>query len=168
MTNKEFMREIVAGRIGAPTARNRSGYREASNVLFDGEHVYSYGSHYPLLMRLETENGPRWIANDRGYSSSTGRHISYARQFADASVKLGRAMRPDYEDIRRAANEEIIEQRQYISESREKIEARPQWRKTYERAIERAEDRMQNLRRVISICDDAEAYAMDKRERATA
>ena len=163
MKNKDFMREIVAGRVSAPTTRNRSGYKECFNVLYDGEHVYSYGGHYPLLIQLETENGPRWILNDRGYSSSTGRHISHARGLEDAAVQMPRGGSTYAEDIKAAAAAEIVEQLAHIEACREKIAKRPHHARVYEQSIERTEDRMQNLHRVISICDDAQAYAAANR-----
>lgn len=160
MNNKKFMQAVVTGNMPAPTSRNRSGYKEASNVLYDGTHVYSYGSHYPLLMRLETENGTKWIRNDRGYSSSTGRHISHAGAFADGSVHLGHGMRPDYADIRKSANDELIKRRENIEALRARIAKRPYHARVYEQGIEREEARMINLHTVINMCDDAEAHAM--------
>lgn len=40
---------------------------------------YSYGYHYPLLVKY---NG-KWFLNDRGYSSTTGRHIRHASAATD-------------------------------------------------------------------------------------
>lgn len=166
MNNKDFMRACVTGRMAAPTSRNRSGYREASNVLYDGEHVYSYGRHYPLLMRLETAEGVRWVLNDRGYSPSTGRHISHAGGLVDARVHLGRGMRPDAADIKASANTELLEIAEYIEETQAKAVKRPQHGNFYARNIERAEDRKRNLYHVIRICEEAEAFARNQRDSA--
>lgn len=47
--------------------------------------VWDYGFHYPLLIDL---GGGLRAVNDRGYSVTTGRHISQARHFAQVSVKI--------------------------------------------------------------------------------
>ena len=64
----------------------------------DDDTMYSYGKHYPLLVRLKSDKTGQslLICNDRGYSATTGKHISYARQYADGSVnfKLSRYDRP--------------------------------------------------------------------------
>jgi hypothetical protein len=46
-----------------------------SSVTYDGEHFYSYGKHYPLLVLV----GDEYLLNDSGYSNTTAKHISYAR-----------------------------------------------------------------------------------------
>jgi len=48
----------------------------AGNVYFYGDKIYSYGSHY-LLAEFIGNNAI--VINDRGYSSSTGTHISTVR-----------------------------------------------------------------------------------------
>lgn len=156
MKNSEFMREAVAGRLAKPRGK---WARECSNVLYDGEHVYSYGGHYPLLIQLQTANGPRWILNDRGYSSSTGRHISHARPLADAAVSMPRGGSTYPDDIKKAALAGIETQHEYIDESRAKIAKRPKYAHVYEAAIQRASDRIRNLERAIAICEAAEEFA---------
>jgi hypothetical protein len=47
--------------------------------------VYSYGRHYPLLVNISD----KWILNDRGYSNTTAKHISYARSYADYVMAMG-------------------------------------------------------------------------------
>lgn len=53
------------------TPQGRSG-----NVFFYGDKIYSYGYHY-LLAEFIDDN--TIVINDRGYSSSTSKHISYVR-----------------------------------------------------------------------------------------
>ncbi len=167
MNNSDFIEKIVAGRMAGPTSRNRSGYKEASNVLYDGEHVYSYGRHYPLLVRLETADGIRWILNDRGYSSSTGRHISHARRYADGAVHLPRIGGFDRtpttpEAIYNATEAETAELYEHIRATREKIAAHPTRRNTvYTRSIEQAEKRIEDLKKVHSIACAAITYKRD-------
>lgn len=55
---------------------------------------YSYGAHYPLLIKVKDV----WLVNTEGYSSTTGRHIHWAKDFAQASIDLGFA-RPLDSDV---------------------------------------------------------------------
>jgi len=76
MTTLEFMRKH----------KGTSGKtRYCSSVMLGIDGVfYSYGYHYPLLFEV----GGLWFVNDRGYSSSTSKHIGWARSLADCSVEL--------------------------------------------------------------------------------
>ena len=49
----------------------------SSNVFFEGNSIYSYGYHYKLGEFITSDNGLAIIINDEGYSSSTGKHISW-------------------------------------------------------------------------------------------
>lgn len=77
MTTREFMRS----RQGHNPSREVwcSSVKQSTNGDF-----YSYGSHYPLLFKV----GSLWFVNDNGYSSSTSKHICWARPFANHSVEL--------------------------------------------------------------------------------
>lgn len=46
---------------------------------------YSYGPHYPLLFKVQ---GLGWVANVRGYSNTTAKHIGYASMHALHRVDL--------------------------------------------------------------------------------
>ena len=59
-----------------------TGEKHNGNIFFDGRHIYSYGHHYPLLVKI----ADKWIVNQSGYSSSTAKHISYARQYANFTM----------------------------------------------------------------------------------
>ena len=76
MKSKQFIQNCVNG------TRTKTG--ACSSIYFDGEILYSYGTHYPLLFKINNN----WFINDQGYSSSTGRHLCWAREFADYPVKL--------------------------------------------------------------------------------
>lgn len=76
MTNQNFIKNCVQGRY--------STGKSCNNLYFDGKHVYSYGGHYPLLVSV----GDFWIVNIRGYSRTTSRHISYARQWAHYEMDI--------------------------------------------------------------------------------
>lgn len=68
MTTKDFIKQAFYG---------NTKMQKCSSVFRDGDNnIYSYGYHYPLLFRV---NG-KVILNDRGYSSTTGRHIMWANQ----------------------------------------------------------------------------------------
>lgn len=70
MTTSEFIDKAVAGDI-------KSG-RKCSSVFYEDDVIYSYGHHYPLLVKI----GSAWILNDTGYSSTTGKHICWAKPHA--------------------------------------------------------------------------------------
>ena len=69
----------------------RGSYTEyCASVCTDTEVIYSYGSHYPLLFRIETPTGRKlWVCNNRGYSATTAKHISWASRFADIRTDIG-------------------------------------------------------------------------------
>jgi hypothetical protein len=60
--------------------------KRCASVFFESRDciIYSYGYHYPLLFKI----AGAWIVNDRGYSATTGKHISLAGQVADYRVSL--------------------------------------------------------------------------------
>lgn len=76
MTTADFIGRVVRGDITKP--------RTCSSVYFDGTHIYSYGSHYPLLVNVLGA----WILNDAGYSNSTAKHINWAGQHADYRMAM--------------------------------------------------------------------------------
>lgn len=78
MTTREFIGLCVRGNIVKNRIVSSVIYNKATEV------IYSYGSHYPLLFKI----GGKWILNDRGYSATTSKHISWASAFADYVVSL--------------------------------------------------------------------------------
>lgn len=53
----------------------------AGNVFFEGNVIYSYGCHYELARFFQGANNEIAILiNDKGYSNSTSKHISYITQ----------------------------------------------------------------------------------------
>lgn len=55
---------------------------ETPNAFTSKDAVYSYGYHYALIRRLEDPDGAEFfIINDRGYSSTTSKHISEAWRY---------------------------------------------------------------------------------------
>lgn len=49
-----------------------------SNFYFEGDTIYSYGRHFPIA-RIDVDRGIVWFTT-RGYSNTTAKHISLARQ----------------------------------------------------------------------------------------
>ena len=124
-----------------------------SSVGWDGEHVYSYGYHYPLLIQIKTERGPVWILNDSGYSSTTGRHIHWARDYADYSVSVPRGASGSVKmaaGMIEAAEMDIKDQEETIKAAKERAELRPRYSSTYMKTAARAEERIQQLKALIN------------------
>lgn len=66
MTTQQFIEKCITG--------NQKNARRFQSVYYDGETVYSYGYHYPLLVK----HGQNWLINDTGYSITTAKHINWA------------------------------------------------------------------------------------------
>ena len=148
MKTSTFIERVAAGLEPQP----RNGRKYVSSVLFDGEKLYSYGTHYPLLFKV----GPHWVCNDRGYSNTTARHISYARREADYCVQLPRYTTNTQPDtIKAAALAEIQEQRELIAEALERQIKRPRYEATYQRTIDRAEERITQLTELVKVAEAA-------------
>lgn len=72
--------------------KNKSA--RCASVFTEGEAIYSYGYHYPLLFTIYTPGGDRvWVCNNRGYSSTTSKHIAYSAYLADVCAELPRGER---------------------------------------------------------------------------
>jgi hypothetical protein len=80
--------------------------RWCSSVMYDGNNCFfSYGSHYPLLFKI---NGI-WFVNDAGYSATTSKHISWAFSYADYSVQLQHTVgAPFFTLVKKALEEQIV------------------------------------------------------------
>jgi hypothetical protein len=53
----------------------------SSNCFFEGDKLYSYGKHYLLAEFITNQSGELAVMiNDKGYSATTSKHISEARQ----------------------------------------------------------------------------------------
>lgn len=67
----------------------KKGVARCASVISDDDTIYSYGSHYALLKQIETPTGRTlWVCNNRGYSATTRKHISYANYYADISTSV--------------------------------------------------------------------------------
>ena len=82
MTTQDF----IAKNIGKTPKQDRFCSSVFQSTRGD---FYSYGYHYPLLFKV----GAYWFINTQGYSSSTGKHIGWAKGAIDYkyhAVKLTR------------------------------------------------------------------------------
>ena len=76
MKSKDLLKEAF---------KPRTKEKSVASLFIDTDGTtYSYGLHYPLLFEV---NGLKF-RNTQGYSSTTGKHISYAGIYADYDVKL--------------------------------------------------------------------------------
>lgn len=142
MNTRDFIESVANGTAKKP----RNGTRYVSSVMYDGERLFSYGSHYPLLFKV----GTYWVCNDRGYSNTTAKHISHARQYADFCVHLPRnSSLTTPAQIASAARVEIKENEDMILDALERQIKRPRYEATYQKSIERAEARIEQLKALI-------------------
>lgn len=68
---------------------NKSG--KHGNLFYQGDTVYSYGYHYPLLFPIYTPQGVKYFVNDTGYSNTTAKHINHASGYSNHAVELREA-----------------------------------------------------------------------------
>lgn len=74
MTTKQFISKVLSG---------TTTKQQCSSVFRDGDTLYSYGYHYPLVTIID---GNAYV-NDRGYSVTTSKHIGWA--FSAAAEVVG-------------------------------------------------------------------------------
>jgi hypothetical protein len=83
MTNEKFIEKKFQD---MKDCKNLSGM---TNSLFaNGDTIYSYGYHYPLIFPIHSKNGIKYVCNTKGYSNTTSKHIAIAKGFSDLQVKL--------------------------------------------------------------------------------
>lgn len=76
MKTSEFIAKCARG--------EQTREKSVASVWFNGKHLFSYGSHYPLLIKV----GNAWIVNQTGYSNITAKHIGWAGMFADYKIEI--------------------------------------------------------------------------------
>lgn len=79
MQSKGYSREDIVFNYFFAVGKERDHYKARGNVFFEGDVLYSYGTHFPLAVKCR--NG--YILNGDNYSSSTGQHQSLTRNWAD-------------------------------------------------------------------------------------
>lgn len=66
------------------SARNPQG-----NLYFDGDTIYSYGSHFPIAVHVANKRGNRAVLfTTRGYSATTGQHKHVVRGAIPKDLKV--------------------------------------------------------------------------------
>lgn len=61
--------------------KTQSEATNGSNFYFEGDTIYSYGSHFPIAKHVINENRDRAVLfTERTYSNTTARHIQIVRQ----------------------------------------------------------------------------------------
>ena len=88
MKNRDFVSEYTR-HLGDTEKRERSN----TSILFRRGVLYSYGEHYPLLFKV----GQYIFRNVRGYSSTTGKHISHCSRDFDVVLDPSRSGYPNFD-----------------------------------------------------------------------
>lgn len=88
MSNKTFVTTHAQHIRANQPCTSRKGYATShAHIYCEGDHLESYGSHYPLLYAIESKSSRRLlVVNRQGYSSSTSKHIAYASFESDIWV----------------------------------------------------------------------------------
>ena len=59
-------------------ANQLQSFGKGSNMHFDGNTIYSYGSHYEIAQIVTTANGQKvYFVNSNGYSNTTAKHTNH-------------------------------------------------------------------------------------------
>jgi hypothetical protein len=99
---------------------------KGSNFYFEGDTIYSYGSHFPIARRI---NEGFYLITKRGYSVSTAKHISYARRAIPSYAKTFPVTNSPRDSFGAIREEKMKEARNMFSTMEAKTPA-----KTYENA----------------------------------
>jgi len=88
-TNQDVVRRFIAGK--------KRCFSSSRHLYFEDNILYSYGRHFPLMIRLPAKNYPKiktknknylFILNGDRYSTSTTAHQSFGNRMADVTVSL--------------------------------------------------------------------------------
>lgn len=151
MKTNTFIQQCATGH---GPANPRGGMKRVASVAWDGETLYSYGPHYPLLFKLkapaEHSRGHYLVCNDRGHSVTTSKHIGQARLYADFCVNLPYgSSATDPQSIIEAAQIEITREEETIAEGLKRQILRPRYEHVYQRTIDASEARIAQLKDLI-------------------
>lgn len=80
-------------------ARQNTGRNSGGSFFFDGDVIYSYGSHFPIARRINAE---LFAFTTESYSMTTAQHISRVRRAIPHEAKVLHVYKPD------AASRDII------------------------------------------------------------
>ena len=121
MQSKGYSREDIVFNYFFAEGKERDHYKTGSNIYFEGNILYSYGTHFPLAVKCK--NG--YILNGDTYSRETGKHQRTTRDWADnqwffmthikSIRKLLEEMIDEYNKRQKAENPHWDEKRHSIS-----------------------------------------------------
>lgn len=72
-------RDTINAFVGGNFEARCSNIKSYENGVKGSPTCYSYGTHYPLIIKRYTSNGVFWFLNVSGYSVTTSKHIAQAR-----------------------------------------------------------------------------------------
>lgn len=73
MTNEQTIQSFIEG-------KKDHGHNSTHSIYFDGDVLYSYGSHFPLAVRYTRDDGSQlYFVNEDRYSNTTTNHQSGTR-----------------------------------------------------------------------------------------
>ena len=85
MTNKkDILRDFIDQKVRSRGRNKGQVYGEYGHVYYSGDIMYSYGSHFPLLIR----HSWGYLLNADKYSSTTSQHQSMCRSVATIQIPL--------------------------------------------------------------------------------
>jgi len=84
---------------------------KGSNFYFEGDTIFSYGSHFPIARRV---NENFYLMTQRGYSVSTSRHISYTRRAIPSYAKVFPVSRSPRDSFGTIRDEKMTEARKML------------------------------------------------------
>lgn len=142
MKTSDFIQRCANGYEGT----SRRGTKTVASVMWDGETLYSYGYHYPLLFKV----AGYWVCNDRGHSVTTSKHIGQARQYSDFNVEL-QGSDTSAAAVIDSARAEIKRNDDLITEALARQIKRPRYEATYQRTIDATEERTAQLYELINV-----------------
>ena len=170
--NADFLDQIARG----TRTKARGGWISANNVHFDGRHAYSYGTHYPLMVRLDiADDQTVWIVNDTGYGNATSKHIGHANMaawranahhIADASLRMhipGRASLSPA-SLAKYAETACNNLADQITELRGEFGAHPR-RTSIPAKIAEKQKRIVMISKIKALAEQAHAYQPDQNGR---
>jgi len=103
MKNQDF----IAQNINVIPAKERKN----TSIIQDPKgNFYSYGYHYPLLVKVENV----WLVNIQGFSHATAVHIKWAKQHADFEVDLDFADQNYHESLEDTFRSAILGELKYL------------------------------------------------------
>jgi hypothetical protein len=81
---RDIIQDFVDKKVRKRGAHKGEVYGEYGHIFYDGDILYSYGTHFPLLIRHKWG----YLLNADKYSSTTSKHQGYCRSVATIQIPL--------------------------------------------------------------------------------